>query len=619
MCGIAGWVDFERDLMQERELARRMTATMAKRGPDAEGLWLSPRAALGHRRLSIIDLEGGRQPMIATENGAPVAVLVYTGEVYNFRELRAELESLGHRFETRSDTEVVLHAYLQWGASFPERLEGMFAFALWDERKQELLLVRDRLGIKPLYYQPTPAGVLFGSEPKAILENPLAPPVVDADGLRDILVFVKTPGRAVFRDMREVKPGHVLHIRKDGITERQYWALEARPHTDDLATTIRTIRELLEDIVSRQLISDVPLCSLLSGGLDSSVVTALAQKALLAEGAGPVRSFSVDFVGQTENFQADEFRASPDAPFVADVARHVASVHSDIVLSSDELAAPAVRDAVLAARDLPLSFGDLDASLYLLFQAIRRHSTVALSGESADEVFGGYLWFHDAEAVAAETFPWMAFRSKRSDPPRSRFLPTLLDRSVLQKLDLDDYIDQRYRDAIAEVPRLPGETGHERRMREICHLHLMRFLPLLLDRKDRMSMASGLEVRVPFCDHRLVQYVFNTPWAMKTFDGYEKSLLRAASVDLLPRSVLERRKSPYPSTQDPAYDRALRGQIGRLLAHRDAPVLPLLDLDHARAFAAGNDAGNGGSARAPMEQALGLNAWLEHYEVRLAV
>ncbi|MFT3768086.1 MAG: asparagine synthase (glutamine-hydrolyzing) [Minicystis sp.] len=616
MCGIAGWIDYERDLTAERETAERMTKTMHKRGPDAEGLWLSPRAALGHRRLSIIDLEGGRQPMIAVENGATVAVLVYTGEVYNFRELRAELESLGRRFETRSDTEVVLQAYLQWGPSFPERLNGMFAFALWDVRKESLYLVRDRMGIKPLYYQQTEAGLLFGSEPKAILANPLAPPVVDADGLRDLISFIKTPGRAVFRDMREVRPGHVLHVRRGAVTERRYWQLEAQPHTDDLPTTIGTVRALLDDIVARQLISDVPLCTLLSGGLDSSAVTALAQKALLAQAAGPVRSFSVDFVGQTQNFQADELRPTPDAPFVVDVARHVGSAHADIVLSAAELADPAVRAAVLEARDLPLSLGDMDASLYLLFRAIRRQSTVALSGESADEVFGGYLWFHDPEAVAAETFPWIAFQRKRSD---ARAWPTLIDDGVLEKLDVTGYVAQRYRDALAEVPHVEGASAHERRMREVCYLHLTRFVQMLLDRKDRMSMATGLEVRVPFCDHRLVQYVFNTPWSMKTFDGHEKSLLRAASADILPQSVLERRKSPYPATQDPAYEAALRAQLRRLLARSDAPVLPLLDLERARAFAAGDGgAGRNELARAPIEQALLLNEWLDDYGIQVA-
>lgn len=621
MCGIAGWIDYERNLTREREVAVRMTKTMVKRGPDDEGLWLAPHAALGHRRLSIIDLEGGRQPMVVRDDeGAPAAVLVYTGEVYNFRELRQELMDLGHCFETRSDTEVVLHAWLQWGAAFPGRLNGMYAFALWDVRAEELLLVRDRMGIKPLYWQRTPSGVLFGSEPKAILANPLAPPVVDADGLRQLFAFAKTPGQAVFKDMRELRPGHVLRVRRDGVEERRYWALEARPHTDDLPTTIGKVRGLLEDIVARQLISDVPLCTLLSGGLDSSAVTALAQRALAAEGAGPVRSFAVDFVGQRENFKPDAFRATPDAPFVDDVARFVGSAHTDIVLSADELADPAVRATVLAARDLPLSLGDLDASLYLLFRAIRQHSTVALSGESADEVFGGYLWFHEAEAVAADTFPWIAIRRQQT---ASGAWPTLLDPALLRRLDVGAHVAEAYRQAIAEVPRLPGETGHERRMREICYLHLTRFLQILLDRKDRMSMAVGLEVRVPFCDHRLVEYVFNTPWSMKTFDGYEKSLLRAASADLLPRSVLERRKSPYPSTQDPAYEEALRAQLARLLDDPAAPVRPLLDLPRARAFASGARERGGEQRdeldRAPMEQALMLNAWLERYEVQLAL
>lgn len=613
MGGIAGWVDYGRDLTLERETLQRMTGAMASRGPDAEGLWLDPRAALGHRRLAVIDLEGGRQPMIADEDGAPVAVLVYTGEVYNYLELRGELEGRGHRFTTQGDTEVVLRAYLEWGPGFPRHLNGMFAFALWDVRAQELLLARDRFGIKPLYYQPIGSGVLFGSEPKAIFENPLAPPVVDEDGLREILAFARTPGHAVYRGMHEVRPGHVVHVRREGTVERHYWALEARPHADDLQKTIRTVRELLEDIIARQLIADVPLCTLLSGGLDSSAVTALAQAALRARGVGPVRSFAVDFVGHAERFKADALRSTPDAPFVAEVARHVGSDHSDIVLSTAELADPAVRAVVLRARDFPLAFGDLDASLYLLYRAVRAHATVALSGESADEVFGGYLWFHDPEAVASARFPWLALLATQDVQGRER----LLSPALLARLDIEGYVAAHYRDALAEVPRLPGETGLEQRMREIAYLHLTRFLPMLLERQDRMSMATGLEVRVPFCDHRLVEYVFNTPWAMKTFDGREKSLLRAASADLLPRSVADRRKSPYPSTQDPAYTQALRDQLAALLARKDAPALPLLDVARARAAVEARDAPADDAFRASLEQALILNDWLERYEIKL--
>ncbi|ATB28429.1 asparagine synthase (glutamine-hydrolyzing) [Melittangium boletus] len=611
MCGIAGWIDFERNLMEERATAEKMTRTMRDRGPDDEGLWLSPHAALGHRRLSIIDLEGGRQPMVAEENGQPVAVLVYTGEVYNFRELRAELASLGHPFRTHSDTEVVLRAYLQWGASFAERFNGMFAFALWDVREHKLLLVRDRMGIKPLYYAPTPHGVLFGSEPKAILANPLIRAEVDDDGLRELLLFCKTPGHAVYRGMREVRPGHILTVTREGARERAYWKLESRPHTDDLKTTVRTVRELLEDIVARQLISDVPLCTLLSGGLDSSAITALAQRALLAQGAGPVRSFAVDFVNNERDFKPDAFRGTPDGPFVADVVRHIVSEHTDIVLSPHQLMDPEARAAVLGARDLPISMGDMDTSMYLLFRAIRQHSTVALSGESADEVFGGYSWFHDPQAIEMPTFPWMSTSSRHIGSRTRALAPELLAR-----LRLDEYIQDRYQEALAEVPRLEGETGLERRMREVFYLHLTRWLQILLDRKDRMSMATGLEVRVPFCDHRLVEYLFNVPWSMKTFDGREKSLLRAATADVLPRSVVERRKSPYPSTQDPEYGRFLRHQLAALLMDEHAPVRPMLDPAQTRALVVGDGEDGNQPARASAEQVLMLNSWLVRYDVR---
>lgn len=613
MCGISGWVDYGRDLQRERGTVQAMADTMACRGPDAEGVWLAPHAAFGHRRLAIIDIEGGRQPMTAESDGRLLAALTYSGEAYNFRELRAELVQRGHRFRTQSDTEVVLEAYLEWGEDFVSRLNGMYAFAIWDARREELLLVRDRMGIKPLYYYPTPDGVLFGSEPKAILANPLAEPVVDADGLREILAFVKTPECAVFRGMHEVRPGQVVKVRREGLSKRRYWRLEAHEHTDDLPTTIRTVRELLDDIVARQLISDVPLCTLLSGGLDSSAVTALAARAL--EGQGKVRSFSVDFSGYEENFQPDDMRDTPDTPYVNDVVRHVGSDHTGIVLNSADLMDPAVRAAVLRARDLPLGIGDMDTSLYLLFKAIRGRSTVALSGESADEVFGGYRWFHDPESVNSGTFPWLAGHTQTGLTTRGEFL----HEELLRKLDVPAYRADSYQRALAEVPRVPGETGLEKRMREISYLHLTRFVQILLDRKDRMSMAVGLEVRVPFCDHRLVEYVFNAPWAMKTFDGHEKSLLRAATADVLPRSVVERRKVPYPSTQDPAYERALRAEVARLLD--GTPVIGcLIDTDKVRSML---DQPMGAvslqGARTSLEGLLQLNAWADAYGTRLVL
>lgn len=312
MCGITGWVSFDRDLTAEAAALEAMTETMACRGPDDRGTWSEGPAALGHRRLAIIDLPGGRQPMSVPTPEGTVA-MVYSGEAYNYTELRRELTDRGHRFTTDSDTEVVLHGYLEWGDAVAERLNGMYAFAVWDGRYDKLVMIRDRMGIKPFYYYRTPDGVLFGSEPKAILANPLARARVTLDGLRELFVMIKTPGHAVWDGMAEVEPGTVVTVDRSGLSTRVYWRLETRPHTDDRDTTIATVRSLLDDIVRRQLVSDVPRCTLLSGGLDSSAMTALAARQLAAHGE-KVRSFAVDFAGQADNFVADELRGTPDTP-----------------------------------------------------------------------------------------------------------------------------------------------------------------------------------------------------------------------------------------------------------------------------------------------------------------
>ncbi|MFF2848063.1 asparagine synthase (glutamine-hydrolyzing) [Streptomyces sp. NPDC058001] len=612
MCGITGWVSFDRDLRAAAGTVDAMTETMACRGPDDRGTWIDGPAALGHRRLAIIDLPGGRQPMTAATPEGTVA-LVYSGETYNFTELRRELTGLGHRFGTASDTEVVLRGYLEWGDRLAERLNGMYAFAVWDGRHDRLVMIRDRMGIKPFYYHPTSDGVLFGSEPKAILANPLVRPRVTLDGLRELFAFVKTPGHAVWDGMREVEPGTVVTVDRAGHHRRVYWELPTRPHLDDRATTIATVRSLLDDIVRRQLVADVPRCTLLSGGLDSSAMTALAARQL-AEHDEKVRSFAVDFVGQTEHFVADDLRGTPDTPFVHEVARASGTEHQDIVLDSAALADPEVRAQVLRARDLPMGLGDMDDSLLLLFRAIREHSTVALSGESADEVFGGYRQFFDEEARRADMFPWLVGHG-----PQAGDATDILRSDLRRDLDLAGYVRDGYATAVAGIRRLDGESDFEYRMRRICHLHLTRFVRILLDRKDRTSMAVGLEVRVPFCDHRLVEYVYNAPWSLKSFDGREKSLLREATADLLPRSVYDRVKSPYPSTQDPAYAVALQGQVKDLLTRPSHPVFGLVDRDRVRQAAdrTGPSADQGSRAdqasRRGLERTLDLALWLDLY------
>jgi asparagine synthase (glutamine-hydrolysing) len=605
MCGIVGWVDYSRDLSAERAIIEAMTDTMVCRGPDAGGVWTSGHALIGHRRLAVVDLPGGVQPM--SDAGA---VLTFNGEIYNFRELRRELEGFGHEFSTKSDTEVLLRAWLAWGADCLPRLNGMFAFAIWDGTREELVLARDRLGVKPLCFAPTPDGVIFGSEPKAVLAHPGFRAELDAEGIAELLAppGTRTPGHGIYRGLREVRPGYLVRVSRTGLTTRPYWQLEARPHTDDEAASVAHVRDLLTDIVDRQLVADVPLCTLLSGGLDSSAITALAARALARDGRGKLATFSVDFPASRDGFQPDMFRPSHDEPFAQLVAEYCGTRHTTIMLDAAELTGAA--DWPRRAHDLP-AIGDMYTSMYLLFRGLREHSTVALSGESADEVFGGYTWYHIPALLARADFPW-----------NSGSWAPVLRPEVDAQARLDERAAQRYADAQAEVPRLAGEDAAERRIREVLYHGLTRWLPLLLDRKDRLSMAVGLEVRVPFCDHRLVQYVWNVPWSLKNIDGIEKGLLRRAVGDVLPPEVANRRKSIYPASADPEYGRAVRAQLAEVLTQPGAPLFDLFDRSRlAEAFDADPALpglmGVQPSPWAPAAFLVDVNLWLAEYQVAL--
>lgn len=575
MCGITGWIDWEMDLTQQRPILEGMVKTLSRRGPDAAGTWLSTRAALGHRRLIVVDPEGGGQPM-TRRRGERTYTITYNGELYNTLELRRELEARGHTFLTRnSDTEVLLVAYMEWGTACVERFNGIFAFAIWSEADQSLFLARDRLGVKPLFYAQRGSAFLFGSELKALLAHPSVRPEVDTEGLAEVFVMgpSRTPGHGVYRGVAEVRPGYCLLYDRNGIHPRQYWALESRPHTDNLDTTAAHVRELFQDTVERQLVSDVPVCTLLSGGLDSSAITAIAARAFQRDGLGTLHTYSIDYEGNERYFRPDHFQPNSDAPWVSRVSDFLGTCHHAIEIGTPELA-EALVPAVLA-NDLP-GMADVDSSLYLFCREIKKDATVALSGESADEVFGGYPWFHSTEVLAAGTFPWI-----RMTRERARFLSP----ELAEGLRPVEYVAERYRDALAEVPRLVGEDPIEARMREMFYLNITRFMQTLLDRKDRMSMAVGLEVRVPFCDHRLVEYVWNIPWAMKNCDNMAKGILRRALAGMLPDDVLTRRKSPYPKTHNPAYLAAVRDWILRILDDPDSPLLPLVNADAIRAFA----------------------------------
>ncbi|MDI3256947.1 MAG: asparagine synthase (glutamine-hydrolyzing) [Kyrpidia sp.] len=566
MCGIAGWIDWNLDVTEQRSVLKAMAGVQYWRGPDAEGLWASPRAGLAHRRLSIIDPEGGAQPMV-WHRGERTLVIVYNGELYNMSELRRELKVLGHSFATRCDTEVVLVAYAQWGPACVERFNGIYAFGIWDEQREELFLARDRLGVKPLFYSPLPDALVFASELKGLLAHPRIQAEIDREGLAEVFALGpgRTPGHGVFRNVYEVKPGWTLRFDRQAIHRRQYWKLESRPHEHDLRTTVAAVRNLLQDTVDRQLMSDVPVCTLLSGGLDSSAITALAAMTFRKDGRPPLRAFSIDYIGNDVHFQPNAFQPGADGPWAKRVAEFL-GVTQRVVTLTPTAVAQSLREAV-RARDLP-GMTDIDSSLLLFCREIKKEATVALSGECADEVFGGYPWFHRKEALEADIFPWSLKMRERV---------SVLHPDLAAHLRPEEYVRRRYLEALEAVPRLPGEDPENARMREMFYLNLFHWMPVLLDRKDRMSMAAGLEVRVPFCDHRLVEYMWNVPWSMKMAGGREKGLLRLAVKGLLPEDALWRKKSPFPKTHHPDFTRACRTTLEEVLADPSSPLRPLID------------------------------------------
>jgi asparagine synthase (glutamine-hydrolysing) len=573
MCGLTGWVNFEQDISKQKGILDAMNIQLEHRGPDATGTWISEHVAFGHRRLSIIDPQNGIQPMVK-QMGDRKYVIVYNGELYNMDELRSNLLAKGYHFTTRCDTELIPAAFSAWREDAPKELNGIFAFAIWDESKEELFIARDRIGVKPLFYTSIGNSLLFGSELKSILAHPDVPREIDEVGLNELLVMgpARTPGVGVFRNIHELKPGHWLRFNRDGLTIRPYWELVSDFHQDDLPTTVARVRELFQDAVGRQLVSDVPIGTMLSGGLDSSALSAYAAKFFQQENRGTLHTYSVDYVDNDKYFKQNEFQPNSDAPWVKVMARHIGSDHHNVILDNDQLYETLV--SAMRSRDLP-GMADVDASLILFSKEIKKDLTVVLSGECADEVFGGYPWFHREELVNADTFPWARFANLR--------IP-FLTHELVEHIKPLEYVDYRYQEALSEVPRLQEESAKDARIREIFYLSLTRWMPTLLDRKDRMSMAAGLEVRVPFCDHRLVEYVWNVPWSMKFHGNREKGLLRQAVSHLLPKEVMERKKSPYPKTHHPGYLTFGIQKIQELVENKNAPLFQLLDREKVKQF-----------------------------------
>lgn len=608
MCGIAGEVSFGDSVIKNKDSFFKMQKVLAPRGPDQNGIYLNDNAALIHSRLCVIDVENGIQPMTA-KYGENEYTLVYNGELYNTDEIRNELKLLGHKFSGHSDTEVVLKSYIEWKADCVNRFNGIFAFAIWDNAEKQLFFARDRIGVKPLFYAVRHNSFIFGSEIKALLAHKYVEPLIDENSIAEIMFIGpgRTSGCGVFKGINELKPACCGFYSKSGIKIRKYWVLKDKEHNDTFEQTVETVRELVKDSITRQLVSDVPVGTFLSGGLDSSIISSIANTYFKEKGQR-LMTFSVTYEDNEKYFKTSKFQPNSDTEFIKKMVEYLDCEHYLVTLKHKDLA-DALYSAV-DARDLP-GMSDVDASLLLFCKEIKKHCTVALSGECADEIFGGYPWYRDKEIRAVNGFPWA-----QSTKYRKSFI-----RDDIKLPDAEEYVYSKYKNTLINTSKLSDISPLESRMKEMMKLNLDWFMQTLLDRKDRMSMYNALEVRVPFCDYRIAEYLYSVPWEFKDYKSYEKGLLREAMKGILPTEVLWRKKSPYPKTHNPVYLEIVSSRLKNIINDNSSPILQFIKkselvnlLDENK-----NEPWYGQLMTTPQTIAyfIQINYWLEKYNIRI--
>lgn len=562
MCGIAGILSSDIDLRGEKLLVEKMGKTLKKRGPDAAGLYLTPEVALVHRRLSVIDVENGAQPMHFGKY-----VIVYNGEIYNTNEVRNELEGFGYKFDTHCDTEVVLKAYDKWGNESVKKLNGIFAYAIYDKKENSLFACRDRIGVKPFFYNKTKNTFSFASKIDTLLCQPYVKSAVDEEGLYEIFMLgpAKTIGKAIFKDICELPPAFCLTYKNGEIKTYPYWKLEAKEFDENEETAAEHTYLLVKDSIERQLVSDVPLSTFLSGGLDSSIISKIASDKYKESGK-MLDTYSVDYTDNDKYFKKSLFQPNKDSDYIDVISSYIGSNHHNIVLNNVDVA-NALEEAVIE-RGIP-GFVDIDSSLMLFCKEVKKDFTVCLSGECADEIFAGYPWYHKKEILFENVFPWARNTNIRQRILKNGFLS-----------DGEEYLQSAYKNTLKNISYLESDDKINKRMREMFVLNINWFMQTLLARKDNMSMASSLEVRVPFCDYRLVEYAYNMPWNIKALDGREKGILRKAFENDLPKEIAWRKKSPYPKTHNPAYFARVKELLAIALTDKSTPLMDWIDIDN---------------------------------------
>ena len=554
MCGIAGFYQLKHDVFKDysfnllRNKLINMKNSIKHRGPNDDEIYMEGFCGLAHTRLSIRDIKGGHQPMTRRYNGKR-ATIAYNGELYNTNELKHRLSSYDIDLRTTSDTEIILYCYLVFGTKIFKDFNGIFAFAIYDNN--QLILVRDHVGVKPLYYYSDSKQFVFSSEPKGIFAYGIEPGL-NRDSWCEIIGLgpAHTLGSGVFKDIKELLPGHFLSITIDNdrnitLSDTCFWKLDSVIHQDDYASTVDYTNYLIEDSIKKQMVSDIPICTFLSGGLDSSLVSSIVSRNLKDK---QLNTYSFDFVDNDINFKANSFQSTRDRPFVDIMTEYIGSNHKYLECNNQNQI-DCLFEAV-DARDMPC-MADVESSMLYFCRLVSRECKVTLTGECADEIFGGYPWFHRTEMLTRNTFPWSYDMNTRT---------YLFKKDFIDELNIDEYVENAYESSVNECEYLPEENETETLRRKVTWLNIRWFMMTLLTRMDRCSMFSGLEARVPFADYRILEYVFNVPWEYKCHNSQTKSLLVECGKKYLPNEILYRKKTPYPKTYDPNYEKLL-GQM----------------------------------------------------------
>ena len=611
ICGIVGFTNFNSKITKDEsnQILRNMNKRIKKKWYE-ENYYEGEKICIGHNRL-IENKQKMEQPMIYRFQDN-IYIISCIGRIYNSKELRKKLIDNGFKFEGYSDTEVLAKGFVFYGYEVLKHLNGVFAFAIWNDDKQELFLARDHFGVKPLFYSIKNNEIIFSSEIKALFEFPSLYPRIDDVGVSELFGIgpAHTPGTTLFKDIKEVKPASYIIFNKNYLVKEKYWKFISKKHNDNFNDTCDKIKYLLKDSIKKQCPSNTNIGTFLSGGLDSSIISLYAEEQL--ESTEKLNTFSVDYKDNDKNFQKTDFQPNTDNDYINYASKELNTNHKRIELDTPELA-EGLYEAMIA-RDLP-GMADVDSSLLLLCKKVKPYIKIVLTGECADEIFAGYPWFFREDLLKSNTFPWSINIDDRQ---------SIINSNISKKIDLRNYVDERYKKSLSEIDYSLYDSKDTIEKKKVSYLTMNWFMQTLLDRSDRMATFSGIELRVPFCDYRIAEYLWNIPWEIKAYNGREKGLLRFIMKGILPDKIVERKKSPYPKTWNPTYMEKVKNMLTKIMEKDDAPIKTLINESEIYSIIETN--GNrfkrpwfGQLMTGPqlMAYLCQINMWLEEYQPRI--